>query len=91
MMGTPGKVIKVPFKTNNVFNSTMMALFLPAIVSKKKKKQREKNMYLIVVYNSTMMALFLPAIVSKKKKKQREKNVSYCSVSQMHKNLEKNT
>ena len=44
MMGTPTKGdIKVPFKTNNNFNSTMMASFLPVIVSEK-KKQTEKNM-----------------------------------------------
>ena len=36
MMGTLNKVIKVPFKTNNSFNSTMMASFLPVIVSKKR-------------------------------------------------------
>ena len=33
-----GKVIKVPIKTNNFFNSTMMASFLPVIVSKKNKQ-----------------------------------------------------
>ena len=43
MMGIPGKVIKVPFKTNNAFNSTMMASFLLVIVSKK-NKQTWKNM-----------------------------------------------
>ena len=34
MMGTPA------FKTNNAFNSTMMALFLTVIVSKKNKPTR---------------------------------------------------
>ena len=46
----PEKVIKVPFKTNNSFNSTMMASFLPVIVSKK-NKQTEKNMSFIAVYH----------------------------------------
>ena len=32
MMGTPEQVIKVPFKTINVFNCTMMASFLPVTV-----------------------------------------------------------
>ena len=48
MMGTPRKGDKVPFKTNNAFNSTMMASFLPVIVSKR-NKQTEKNMLLIPV------------------------------------------
>ena len=39
MMGTPEKVIKVHFKTNNTFNFTMMASFLPVSV---RKKPREK-------------------------------------------------
>ena len=47
-MGTPEKVIKVPFNTNNAFNSTMMASFLPVIVSKK-NRQTEKNMSFIAV------------------------------------------
>ena len=34
----PEKVINVPFKTNNVFNSTMMASFLPVIANKKYKQ-----------------------------------------------------
>ena len=38
MMGTPGKGMKVPFKTNNAFNSTMMASILLVIVSKKNKQ-----------------------------------------------------
>ena len=49
-MGTPEKVMKVPFKTNNSFNSTMMASFLSVIVSKK-NKQTEKNMTFIAVYH----------------------------------------
>ena len=48
MMGTREKVIKVLFKTNNFLNSTMMASFLPVIVSKK-NKQTEKNMPFIAV------------------------------------------
>ena len=47
----PEKVIKVPSKTNNAFNSamiTMMASFLPVIVDKK-NKQTEKNMPFISV------------------------------------------
>ena len=43
------KVIKVPFKANYFLNSTMMASFLPVIVSKK-NKQTEKNMSFIAVY-----------------------------------------
>ena len=35
--------LKVPFKANYFFNFTMMASFLPGIVSKK-NKQTEKNM-----------------------------------------------
>ena len=50
MKGAPGKVIKVLFKTNNAFNSTMMALFLPVIVNKK-KKQTQKNMPFIAVFH----------------------------------------
>ena len=48
MMGTPDRVIKVSFKTNNAFNSTMMASFLPVIVIKK-NKQIQKNMSFIAV------------------------------------------
>ena len=48
MMGTPGKGDKRALKTNNVFNSTMMASFIPVIVNKK-NKQTEKNMYFIAV------------------------------------------
>ena len=44
MIGTPEKEIKVSFKTNNYFNSTMTASFLPVIVSKK-NKQTEKNLF----------------------------------------------
>ena len=46
----PEKVIKVPFKANYFLNSTMMALFLQGIVSKK-NKQTEKNMSFIAVYH----------------------------------------
>ena len=46
----PEQVIKVPFKTNNSFNSTMMASFLPLILSKK-NKQTKKNMSFIAVYH----------------------------------------
>ena len=42
----PKKVIKVSFKT--CFNSTMMASFLPVIVSKKDKLTQE-NIYFIAV------------------------------------------
>ena len=45
---TPEKMIKVPLKTNNTFNTTMMALFLLVIVSKR-NKQTEKNMPFIAV------------------------------------------
>ena len=45
------QVIKVPFKTTNYFNSTMMASFLPVKVSKK-SKQTKKNMSFIAVYHS---------------------------------------
>ena len=47
MMGTPEQVIKVPFKTNNSFNSrpTMKAPFLPVILSKKTNKQRKICLY----------------------------------------------
>ena len=50
MMGTPQQVIKVPLKANYFLNSTMMASFLPGIVSKK-NKQTEKNMSFIAVYH----------------------------------------
>ena len=39
------KVIKVPFKTNNFLNSTMMASFLPVIVSKKNKQAEKYSNY----------------------------------------------
>ena len=48
MMGAPRKGDKVPFKTKNAFNSTMMASFLQVIVSKK-NKQTEKIMSFIAV------------------------------------------
>ena len=49
--GNPSeKVIKVSFKENYFFNSTIMASFLPVIVSKK-NKQTEKNMSFIAVYH----------------------------------------
>ena len=46
MMGTPrtGDKSALPFKTNDSFNSTMMASFLPVIVSKK-NKQTNKEKY----------------------------------------------
>ena len=47
MMGTTGKGDKVPYKTKNVFNSTMMASFLQVILEQKKKN--EKNMSFIAV------------------------------------------
>ena len=45
MMGTPGKGDKVPFKTNYAFNSTMMASFLPVIVSKENKQTKKYVFY----------------------------------------------
>ena len=51
IMGTPEQVIKVQFKTNNSFNSTMMASFLPVIVSKK-NKQRKICLLLQCITNS---------------------------------------
>ena len=45
MMGTPEKVIKVPFKANYFLNSTMMASFLPVIVSKKNKQTENYVFY----------------------------------------------
>ena len=50
MMRTLGKGDKSAIRTNNVFNSTMMASFLPVIVSKK-TKQTDKNMSFIAVYH----------------------------------------
>ena len=50
MMEPSEKVIKVSFKDNYFFNSTIMASFLPVIVSKK-NKQTEKNMSFIAVYH----------------------------------------
>ena len=51
--GSPQKqVIKVPFETNNSFNSSMimMASFLPVIlIVSKKNKQTKKNMPFITV------------------------------------------
>ena len=44
MMGTLGKGDKVSFKENYLFNSTIMASFLPVIVSKK-NKQTEKYVF----------------------------------------------
>ena len=43
-------MIKVSFKENYFFNSTIMASFLPVIVSKK-NKQTEKNISFIAVYH----------------------------------------
>ena len=42
--------IKVPFKTTDAFNSTMIASFLPVIVSKT-NKQTEKNMPFIAMFH----------------------------------------
>ena len=42
--------VKVPFKINNAFNSTMMALFLPVIVNKKNKQTQTGEKY--VFYSS---------------------------------------
>ena len=51
MVGTPGKCDQSAIQSKNYFfNSTMMASFLPVIVSKK-NKQTEKNMYFIAVYH----------------------------------------
>ena len=42
--GNPSeKVIKVLFKTNNSFNSTIMASFLPVIGPSEQKKQRKMS------------------------------------------------
>ena len=41
----PEQVIKVPFKKNNSFNSTMMALILPVMVSKKNKQTKKKYVF----------------------------------------------
>ena len=41
MMGTPRKGDKVLFKTNNAFNSTMMASFLPVLNC----EQNEQTMF----------------------------------------------
>ena len=46
MMGTPGK----GDKTNNSFNSTMMASFLPVIARKKTNKQRKYVFYLSQIH-----------------------------------------
>ena len=45
MMGTSRTGDKMPFKTNHSFNSTMMASFLPVIVSKKKQTNKEKYVF----------------------------------------------
>ena len=55
----PEKVIKVPSKTNNTFNSAvilMMASFLPVIVNKK-NKQTKKNMPFITVSHKFTLIL----------------------------------
>ena len=58
MMGPQENVIKVPFKTNTAFNATMVALFLPVIVSKK-NEQAEKNMYFIALSHKKKKNHFL--------------------------------
>ena len=50
MMGTLGKGDISAIQSKLLFNSTMMASFLPVIVSKK-NKQPEKNMSFIAVYH----------------------------------------
>ena len=41
----PEKVIKVPFKANYFFNSTMMASFLPVTVNSEQKEQTNREKY----------------------------------------------
>ena len=48
----PKKMIKMPFKTNNSFNSTMMASFLPVIVGKKNKQTKKIWLLLQCITNS---------------------------------------
>ena len=50
MMGTLGKGDKSVIQRKLLFNSTIMASFLPVIVSKK-NKQTEKDMSFIAVYH----------------------------------------
>ena len=45
MLGAPRNGDKVPFKTKNAFNSTMMASFLQVIDSKKEQTNREKYVF----------------------------------------------
>ena len=52
-MGTPRKGDKVPFKTKHAFNSTMMALFLQVIVSKKEQTNRENISFIAVSHKFT--------------------------------------
>ena len=49
----PEKVIKVPFKTNNSFNFTMMASFLPVEVSKKNKQTQKNTSFIAVSHKFT--------------------------------------
>ena len=73
MMGTPrrGDKVGLPFKTKNVFNSTMMASFLQVIVSKKEQTNREKYVF----YCSVSQIHINP-------KKKHEKNIkmTFCDI-----------
>ena len=53
MMGTPRTGDEVPFKTNNSFNSTVMASFLPVIMSKKNKQTKKKISFIAVYHKFT--------------------------------------
>ena len=64
MMGTPRKGDKVPFKTKNAFNSTMMASFLQVIVSKKEQTNRKKYVF----YCSVSQIYINPKIKTRKKR-----------------------
>ena len=68
-------MIKVPYKTNNSFNSTMMASFLPSPDTPLRRTAKS-----IFQDNS-----------EQKEQRNKEKYVFYCSVSQIHINPEKNT
>ena len=45
MMGTPRMDDKSTIRINNAFNSTIMASFLPVIVSKKEQTSRENYVF----------------------------------------------
>ena len=53
MIGIPKKGDKVPFKTKNVFSSTMMALLLQVIVSEKEQTNRENMSFIAVSHKFT--------------------------------------